>query len=139
MTTTRPRSDSRSATWLRRAATAAPAATAAAPSAKETIRGERPMPLAYPPWGAATGLARGDHPAQHRRDLAQETVARGVAEAVVHHLEAVQGEERHDVVAALVARALHRVREPLEERAPVRQAGQWVVVGLEREPQREPV
>ena len=61
-------------------------------------------------------------------DLHQELVAGAVAEAVVHHLEAVEVEEEHREGGGLAAlRAGERDLQPVLEERAVRQAGERIV------------
>ena len=65
-------------------------------------------------------------------DRHEQAVADVVAERVVHELEAVDVEEQHRDVPAVGRRVEQRLLEPLEELPAVRQAGERVVVRLER-------
>ncbi len=62
-------------------------------------------------------------------DFAQQGVADRVAEAVVDRLEVVEVDEQQRAEALLALLAVHRVLQPVEQQAPVRQAGQLVAVG----------
>ncbi len=61
--------------------------------------------------------------------LDQQRVARGVAQAVVDYLEAVQVEEQHRHLPALSLRARQGVSEPIAQQGAIGQAGQRVGEG----------
>ena len=66
--------------------------------------------------------------AQAGRDRLDQLVARGVPQAVVDVLEAVEIDEQHADPAAVAARLLDRMLQPRLHQQPVRQVGQRVVV-----------
>jgi hypothetical protein len=70
-----------------------------------------------------------DARANARGGLAQDVVARGVAEGIVHLLEAVEvDEQQRDAIAAAID-AQDRVLEPRGERVAIRQPGERIVDG----------
>jgi hypothetical protein len=83
--------------------------------------------VAAEPRGGVRRAHRRRQPPGHRR---QQLVAGAVAHRVVDHLEVVQVDEEDADGALGAARVVERVRHPLGEQHPVRQAGQRVVVGL---------
>ena len=83
---------------------------------------------------AGDRIGGGDPPAQPPSDLAQDRVARRVAQADVDGLEAVDVDEE-DGQAALTARQQREASlEPVEEYRAVRQPGQRIVEGDVKEP-----
>ncbi len=83
---------------------------------------------------ARDGVARTHSCPEPGPDGAQQGVAGAVAEAVVDDLEPVEVEEQHQRPPVTALGAAQRPREPVEERVPVGQVGERVVVGLVREP-----
>ena len=85
---------------------------------------------------AAEARRRVDRPQallQPGRDLDQELVAGGVAEAVVDRLEVVEVEEQQGDVVPAAPRTLERVLDAVQQQRAVRQPGERVVECLVRE------
>ena len=74
---------------------------------------------------ARHGVAAAHRALQALRDLAQQRVARGVAEPVVHQLEVVQVDEQH-AERRVAARALDQLREAVGEQRAVGQPGERI-------------
>ena len=85
-----------------------------------------------PPWRATRSPER--TAPQPVGDLAQELVAGGVPEAVVHELEVVEVDEEHGGARAGPAGPGQDELQVLVEHRPVREAGQRIVVGQVGEP-----
>jgi hypothetical protein len=76
---------------------------------------------------AGQGVASPQAPLEPAAHHLQQLVARRVPEAVVHPLEVVQVQERHDHVPADAGGPQQRPLEAVHEQVPVRQVGEGVV------------
>ena len=83
---------------------------------------------------AGHGVDRARRALQAMGDDAQQLVAGGVAEAVVHDLEAVEVEQHHRHPVDADAGAVEGPLQPVHEVRPVAQAGELVVAGRVLEP-----
>lgn len=82
------------------------------------------------PAEASDEIARSSRVPEPSADLHEQRVAPGVAEAVVHNLEAVQVAEQHREAAAAVAQAVEGPGQPRVQHRAVRESGELVVRGL---------
>jgi hypothetical protein len=83
---------------------------------------------------AGHGVFFADQRLQARGDAAQEQVADPVVERIVDHLEAVEIEKQQRHAASVPLRASECVRQAVVETVAVRQAGQRIMLGPERDP-----
>ena len=80
-------------------------------------------------------IARTQEHADPLAEFDQQLVARGVTQAVVHHLESIEVEKQHGKLARRLAAVLFQGEiEPVQEQGPVGQSGQRVVQHLMTQP-----
>jgi len=63
------------------------------------------------------------------RHAFQNGIAGVVSELVIHRLEVIQVDQEHAYFLVLPCRLRHCLLEPIQHEGPVRQSGEWIVIG----------